>query len=107
MYYWNGTGWIQENNTGVVLPSDVSGYAGYVWARTTHLSMFALIGKPPPTGDINLDGTVDLYDAIMLAGTFNSRPGSPTWNTSADLNGDNVVDIYDAIILAGNYGKTA
>jgi hypothetical protein len=107
MYYWNGTGWIQENNTGVVLPSDVSGYAGYVWARTTRLSMFALIGKPPPTGDINLDGTVDLYDAIMLAGTFNSRPGSPTWNTSADLNGDNVVDIYDAIILAGNYGKTA
>jgi len=107
IYYWDGIGWNIENDTGVVLSSDVSGYAGYVWANVTHLSMFALVGKPPPTGDINLDGTVDLYDAIMLAGTFNSRPGSPTWNTSADLNGDNVVDIYDAITLAGNYGKTA
>jgi PKD repeat protein len=59
------------------------------------------------TGDLNQDGTVDIYDAILLANAYNSKPGDPSWNVAADINGDNIVDIYDAIILANNYGKTA
>ena len=58
-------------------------------------------------GDINGDFIADIFDAILLAGSFNSQPGSPRWNPNADLNGDRIIDIYDAIILAGNYGKTA
>jgi nitrous oxidase accessory protein len=57
-------------------------------------------------GDINDDRTVDIFDAILLAGSYNSVPGSPNWKPNADINGDNIVDIYDAIILANNYGKT-
>ena len=57
------------------------------------------------TGDINGDGTVDIYDAISLAGAFNSVPGSSSWKPNADINGDDTVDIYDAIILAGSFGK--
>jgi hypothetical protein len=62
---------------------------------------------PEVQGDINSDGTVDIYDAILLANAYGSGPGSPNWNAAADINGDNVIDIYDALILAGNYGKTA
>jgi parallel beta-helix repeat protein len=58
-------------------------------------------------GDINRDGTVDIYDAIVLAGAYSSTPGSPNWNANVDLNSDNIVDIYDAILLANNFGKTA
>jgi len=58
-------------------------------------------------GDINRDFTVDIYDAIMLALAYNSKPASQNWNTNADINGDNTIDIYDAILLANNYGKTA
>jgi len=58
-------------------------------------------------GDIKGDGVVDIYDAIMLAGAYNSKPNDSNWNPNADINGDNFVDIYDAITLAGNYGKTA
>jgi parallel beta-helix repeat protein len=58
-------------------------------------------------GDTNGDFTVDIYDAILLSGAFNSRPMSPNWNANADLNSDNIVDIYDAIILSNNFGKTA
>ena len=54
-------------------------------------------------GDINNDGAVDIYDAIILAHAFNSHPGASEWNPSADINNDGVVDIYDAIILAGNF----
>ena len=56
-------------------------------------------------GDVNGDGSVDIYDAITLAGYFNSIPSSAKWNGNADINSDNVVDIYDAIILAGNFNK--
>jgi hypothetical protein len=56
-------------------------------------------------GDINRDGSIDVYDSIILAGAFNSKPGDSNWNPRADLNRDGVVDIYDTIILAGNYGK--
>jgi hypothetical protein len=57
-------------------------------------------------GDANGDGGVDIYDAIKLAGAYNSIPRSSSWNPNADINSDNIVDIYDAIILANNYGKT-
>jgi hypothetical protein len=56
-------------------------------------------------GDINADGVVDIYDAILMARSFNSAYGDPNWNPSADLNHDGIVDIYDAIILAANFGK--
>jgi hypothetical protein len=56
-------------------------------------------------GDINGDFTVDIYDALILAGAYNSKPNSPNWNPNADINSDNAVDIYDAIILAGHFNQ--
>lgn len=56
-------------------------------------------------GDANGDGMVDIYDAIILAGAFNSTPMSTKWNPNADFNGDNIVDIYDAIILANHFNQ--
>ena len=56
-------------------------------------------------GDINGDGTVNILDAIKLAGAFGSRPGDSKWNPNADINGDGVVNILDAINLAGHFGE--
>jgi parallel beta-helix repeat protein len=56
-------------------------------------------------GDINGDFAADVYDAIILANAYNSKPGSSNWNPNADINGNNVVDIYDAIILANHYNQ--
>jgi hypothetical protein len=61
----------------------------------------------PIPGDINDDGTVDIYDAILLSSAFNSQSGSKNWNANADINGDGIVDIYDAIILSNYFGQTA
>jgi hypothetical protein len=58
-------------------------------------------------GDINQDSIVDILDAIIIAGSFSSQPGTPRWNPNADLNSDGIVDIYDAIALVNIYGKTA
>jgi parallel beta-helix repeat protein len=56
-------------------------------------------------GDLNGDKTVDIYDAIILANAYNSKPGGQYWNPNADINGDNIVDIYDAIIMANHYNQ--
>lgn len=57
-------------------------------------------------GDINGDGTVDIFDAITVVGKFGTSPQSLGWNPKADLNGDNIVDILDTVILAKNFGST-
>lgn len=56
-----------------------------------------------PKGDINGDGVVDLFDALLLAQHFGSKQGDVGWAANYDLNGDGVVDIFDIIILASNY----
>ncbi len=53
----------------------------------------------PIAGDLNLDGVVDILDAVQAASAFGSYPGHPRWNSHADLNHDNEVDIFDIIIL--------
>ena len=60
-----------------------------------------------PTPDINQDGIVDIYDLILIASAYGSRPGSPEWNPYADLNQDGIIDIYDLIIIASHYGQVA
>jgi hypothetical protein len=73
----------------------------------TQKSSLQMMQYTPIPGDINGDGTVDIYDAILLAAAFGSTPGSSNWNPRADLNGDGIVDIYDAIIQAAHFGQTA
>jgi hypothetical protein len=65
-------------------------------------------------GDINLDGSVNVLDCILLGDAFGSHcanydypgePASPNWNVNADLNLDGTVNVLDAIILANNFGQ--
>jgi hypothetical protein len=56
-------------------------------------------------GDVNGDFEVDIFDAVKLAGVFNTNPASSNWNANIDINGDNIVDIFDAIILSNYYGQ--
>jgi hypothetical protein len=56
-------------------------------------------------GDLNGDFIVDIFDAVLLAGAFNSVSSNPNWKPNIDINDDNIVDIYDAIILAGHFNE--
>lgn len=60
MFYWNETSqeWILEPDSGVVTPSEVPGYDGYVWANIYHLSVFVAMGKPkgPPPPKVPVGG---------------------------------------------------
>jgi len=57
-------------------------------------------------GDINGDGIVDVFDFIIVAAAFGSKPGDSKWNPDADLNSDGLIDIFDVEAVAKNFGKT-
>ena len=59
------------------------------------------------TGDLNVDGRVDIYDVGIVAIAFGSKPGDPDWNPIANLNNDSIIDIFDVVTVATNFGKTA
>lgn len=55
------------------------------------------------SGDINMDGVIDIYDAVLLAKAF----GEVTNNSDCDLNGDGVINYSDSVILADNFGQSS
>lgn len=68
-------------------------------------AIHAILSTSPPPRDLNGDGVIDIYDAMLLASAFGSTPNDTRWNPKADLNNDGVIDIYDAIFLFANFGK--
>jgi hypothetical protein len=63
-------------------------------------------------GDVNGDGFVDIYDALLLANCYGKEAGEPGYNPDCNLNyppdptsGKQVIDIFDAILLADNFNK--
>jgi hypothetical protein len=99
-FTWNTTAFTYGNYTVSAYALPVSGEINT--ANNNFTAGTVYVGVP---GDLNGDGTVDIYDAILLAAAYGSTPGTPNWNPNADINGDGIVDIYDAIILAGNFGQ--
>jgi hypothetical protein len=99
-FTWNTTSFAYGNYT-------IGAYAWPVSGETNMANNNFTGGNVTVTipGDINGDGTVDIYDAILLSGAFNSQPGSTNWNPNADINGDGTVDIYDAIIQSAYFNQ--
>jgi hypothetical protein len=62
----------------------------------------------PIQGDINNDGTVDIWDIRTVAAFYDAQQGDPNWSIASkyDLNGDGIIDIFDLVIVAVNFGAT-
>jgi len=61
----------------------------------------------PMAGDVNMDGPVDIYDAVLMVRDIDAVPGAPNWNIGrCDINDNGVVGLADVILLSTNYGKT-
>ena len=61
----------------------------------------------PISGDVNIDGKVDMLDYQLIYTSFGKSADQSGYNANADLNGDNRIDILDFQILVNNFGKTA
>jgi nitrous oxidase accessory protein len=61
----------------------------------------------PIIGDLNFDGVVNIYDIVLAAAAYNSRPGDPNWNPYADLAPPyGIINIYDLVTAVSHYGKS-
>ena len=99
-FTWNTTGFAYGNYT----------ISAYVWpvpgeTNTANNNMTDGYVLVTILGDMNGDGTVDIYDAITFANYFGLQKGDARWNPDADINRDGITDIYDAIIIAEHFGK--
>ena len=57
--------------------------------------------------DLNEDGVVNIYDIVLAAEAYGSKPCDPNWNPRADLASQwELIDIYDLVTLAANYGNS-
>jgi hypothetical protein len=102
MYFnWNTTGFALGNYT-------ISAYAWHVPGETSLLDNNFTGGMIMVTipGDINGDRRVNVLDAILIANSFNSKPGDANWNPNADVNCDDRVNILDCIVLAGHFNQS-
>jgi len=97
---WNTTGFAKGNCT-VSAVADI--IPGEVDTEDNTLLTWIYVGIP---GDLNADGTVDVFDAVILSSAAGSSPGDVNWNPNADINGDEIVDLFDAVILSGHAGET-
>lgn len=98
-----GPGWNKGNYEGTwgipppyVVPPATNGYLDF-WplaAPWTQLS-----------GDINLDGQVDIFDIVIIASVFPLSWCQLGWDPKADLNTDGTVDIFDIVIVAASFGS--
>jgi hypothetical protein len=56
-------------------------------------------------GDVNLDGAVNILDAIKSSNDFLKAWCQYRWDPRTDINGDGVINILDAIVLANGFNK--
>ena len=62
----------------------------------------------PIPGDVNNDGTVDIYDLRTVAVYFNVKDGDPSWPQASyyDLDGNLSIDVFDLRTVGANFGYT-
>jgi Tol biopolymer transport system component len=56
-------------------------------------------------GDLNDDGFVNVNDFVLLAWSYGSKYGEPTYLPFSDLDSSGVVNVTDFTLLAGRYGQ--
>jgi peptide/nickel transport system substrate-binding protein len=109
IFSWNGTAWLLENDTGVVVPSDVPGYAGYVWAKIWHLSAFAAVGQKTlvhsiATKEVRLEKNIvgQGLCANVFTDVFNLGSFDESFNVTLYANSTALATFTNLTLVSGN-----
>ena len=99
-FTWNTTGVAKGNYT-------ISAYANPVLGETdttdnTYVDGWVRVVIP---GDVNGDGCVDIFDAVIIGLSFGSCPDDSNWDPRADIIEDDLIDIFDMVVVALHFGE--
>lgn len=56
-------------------------------------------------GDVNGDGYINIFDIVILAGSYGSEPGDPGYDPLLDYSQNGRIDIFDIVAAASSYGS--
>jgi subtilisin family serine protease len=88
---WNGTEYVKRTYRVVVVDD-----SGTTALDTVSTSVYI-------EGDATGDGVVDIFDAVAVGRSWQTKRGSPGYSDAADLTNDGVVDIFDAVVVGRNW----
>jgi glucose/arabinose dehydrogenase len=77
---------------------DVGGHLSL--RRSFTATSLILTARPAIDGDINLDGTVNIFDINSVSANWG------TTGPAGDANGDGIVDIFDINLISSNWGAS-
>lgn len=60
----------------------------------------------PIMGDVDLDGDVDIFDVVIVAGCYGATWSNANWDPRADLAPSGKIDIFDVVSCTGQYGRS-
>ncbi len=103
-FTWDTSGFIKGNHTITAVADQVLGETS---AEDNTLSDIWIFVAMP--GDINADGTVDIFDLVAIALHYNEDipPSTPWPLPPEDINGDYSIDLFDLVIVALHFGEKA
>ncbi len=58
------------------------------------------------SGDVDLDGDVDVVDIMLVAGRWSSVQGQPKYDARYDLDADGDIDVVDIMFVAARWNQT-
>ena len=83
-----------------------NGEGGGNWMGIDHVSLHA-VGTPPPPGDFNLDGTVNMEDFNILASNIYGHLDGVNGFANGDMNQDGRIDLADFHDFVGVFPAAA
>lgn len=97
--YWNTTGQTMGKYTITFFAEPVEGETDLTNNNVTANSVLFITIH----GDVDGDRDVDIYDIVMMSGSYGSNEGEPSYHANCDVDGDGDIDIFDIVLAASNY----
>jgi hypothetical protein len=94
---WNTTSASNGSHTLTAVARDAAGNS------TTASNVTVTVSNAGKTGDVNNDGSVNIFDLSILLSDYGKTTAQSS-NPACDLNSDANIDIFDLSILLSNYG---
>lgn len=99
-FEWNTTGYAEGNYS---LKAHVFPVDGEIDMENNTFAFWVLVTI---AGDVDGNRKVNIFDIVMIAGSYGAVAGDPGYIPNCDIDGSSTIDIFDVVLAAGNYGRS-